>query len=409
VDLRSSFFIMFIVLSSLMTAKPVNGQQTPATPGESEPRKGPIETPTSEGPRIEPPKPLWHYGGFVDLGYSLNFNFPQNHLFRNRSTTPRVNELDVNMAALYVKKDVMEESRWGMELLVHGGQDAKDFGFGVNLPRLEGSSWLRQLGRANVSYLAPVGNGLTIQAGIFNSLIGYESLYAKDNFNYTRAWIADYSPYLMMGVNAVYPFNDQWTGALFVINEYFHLQNANSLPSYGGQLAYKPTASWTLKETLYYGPDQSNTSLEFWRLFSDSIVEWKITDDIILAGEYQVGTQKSADAPGQPRAFYMGAAFPMRWHLSGPWSVAFRPELYWDRNGIITGFEQFIKAVTTTAEYKLPYKWSNAIVRLEYRYDESRGPGGGFFKGNEIAPGVIGLTPAQHMIIVGAIWTFDSP
>jgi hypothetical protein len=30
----------------------------------------------------------WHYGGFVDLGYSLDFNFPANHLFRNRSTTP---------------------------------------------------------------------------------------------------------------------------------------------------------------------------------------------------------------------------------------------------------------------------------------------------------------------------------
>ena len=37
--------------------------------------------------------PNWHYGGFVDLGYSLDFNFPENHLFRNRSTTPRVNEL----------------------------------------------------------------------------------------------------------------------------------------------------------------------------------------------------------------------------------------------------------------------------------------------------------------------------
>jgi hypothetical protein len=333
---------------------------------------------SAEGAR--PPTPEWHYGGFVDLGYSLDFNFPQNHLFRNRSTTPRVNELDLNMGAVYVRKDVSEQSRLGMELLVQGGQDALNFGFGTNLPHLEGSSWLRQFGRANVSYLAPVGNGLTIQAGIFNSLIGYESLYAKDNFNYTRAWIADYSPYLMMGVNALYPFNDQWTGAIFVINEYFHLQNANSLPSYGAQLAYKPTGSWLFKETVYYGPDQSNTSLEFWRSFSDSIIEWKVNDDVTLVGEYQVGTEKTAGVAGEPRAFYMGAAFPMRWHISGPWSVALRPEVYWDRNGIITGFEQFVRAVTTTAEYKLPYKWINTIMRLEYRYDESTGPGGGFFK-----------------------------
>ena len=52
---------------------------------------------------------------------------------------------------------------------------------------------------------------------------------------------------------------------------------------------------------------------------------------------------------------------------------------------------------------------TNTIMRLEYRYDESTGPGGGFFKGNEIAPGVIGLTPAQHMVIAGLIVTFDSP
>jgi hypothetical protein len=129
----------------------------------------------------KPQPPDWHYGGFVDLGYSLDFNFPQNHLFRNRATTPRVNELDLNMGGLYVRKDATEQSRWGMELMGQGGQDAKDFGFGANLPKVEGSDALRHFGRANVSYLAPVGNGLTLQAGLFNSFIGYESLYAKDN------------------------------------------------------------------------------------------------------------------------------------------------------------------------------------------------------------------------------------
>ena len=359
--------------------------------------------------QAKPPTAEWHYGGFLDLGYSLDFNFPQNHLFRNRTTTPRVNELDLNMGAVYIRKDATEQSRWGMELEPQGGQDSKNFAFDVKAPNLEGSSWLRQLGRANVSYLAPVGNGLNVQAGIFGSFIGFESLYAKDNFNYTRAWIADYSPYLMMGVNAVYPFNDQWTGAVFVINEYWHLANANSLPSYGAHVTYRPTSSWTFKETIYYGPDQSSTSLEFWRLFSDSIIEWKATDGITFAADYQVGTQNMDGAPGSPRAFYMGASFPMRWHIAGPWSVALRPEVYWDRNGIITGFQQFIWAMTTTAEYKLPYKWTNTIMRLEYRYDESTGRGGGFFKGNDIAPGVVGLTPAQHMLIFSAIWTFDSP
>jgi hypothetical protein len=99
----------------------------------------------------------------------------------------------------------------------------------------------------------------------------------------------------------------------------------------------------------------------------------------------------------------------MRWNFSGPWSVAVRPEFYWDRNGRLTGFEQFVKAVTTTLEYRAPSQWTNAILRLEHRFDESTGVGGGFFKGHEISPGVIGLTAAQHLLIFSAIMTFDSP
>lgn len=137
-------------------------------------------------------------------------------------------------------------------------------------------------------------------------------------------------------------------------------------------------------------------------------MEWK-AEDVTIALDYQIGTQKTASAVGEPRTFYTGAALPMRWHIAGPWSVALRPEFYWDRNGLQTGSEQLIRAVTSTAEYRFPYKWSNTIVRLEYRYDESTGPDGGFFTRTQSAPGVIELTPAQHMVIVGLIWTFDSP
>jgi hypothetical protein len=90
------------------------------------------------------------------------------------------------MAGIYIRKDVSEQSRWGSELLVHGGQDAKDFGFGVNLPRLPGSNALRHFGRANVSYLAPVGNGLTLQAGIFNSFIGMNRSTRRKPQSYAR-------------------------------------------------------------------------------------------------------------------------------------------------------------------------------------------------------------------------------
>ena len=70
-------------------------ESSPGEPGNDQSVTG-ISTPSPPEPGT-PEKPLWHYGGFIDLGYSLDFNFPDNHLFRNRSTTPRVNELDLNM------------------------------------------------------------------------------------------------------------------------------------------------------------------------------------------------------------------------------------------------------------------------------------------------------------------------
>lgn len=64
---------------------------------------------------------------------------------------------------------------------------------------MPGYDVLRYVSRANLSYRLPVGNGLNLTARLMNSFIGFESFYAKDNPNYTRGWIADYSPYFLMG------------------------------------------------------------------------------------------------------------------------------------------------------------------------------------------------------------------
>jgi hypothetical protein len=317
-----------------------------------------------------------------------------------------VNEVDLNMAAIYLKKPASENSRWGTELTVQAGKDSEGFGFSATAPNLDGSKWLRHLGPTDVSYLAPVGKGLTLQGGIFPSYIGYDSLYAKDNFNYTRPWGADFTPYLMLGVNAQYPFTGRLTGTLFVISGYWHLAHANNVPSSGGQLAYKVTDKVTLKETVLYGPHQSDTSFEFWRFLSDSIVEWK-GQRLTTAFEYIVGTEKVA-VPGNPRALWMASQLPIHYAFTSRFTLTIRPEVYWDRDGRTTGFLQTVKANTTTLEYRIPYRKASAILWLEHRIDDSRGPQGGFFNDGAVRPGVIGLTPTQNLLSVGVILTFDS-
>ncbi len=257
----------------------------------------------------------WDYIAFADVGYLADFNDPSNHLFRNRGTTPRVDELDLNMAGVAVRKNTSESSRWGVELTAQAGRDSETFGFSATAPNIGGAEWLRHLGPVNVSYLAPVGSGLSIQGGIFNSLIGYDSLYAKDNFSYTRPWGADYTPYLMLGVNAGYAFNARLSATFFVVNGYWHLAHANDVPSIGGQVAYKPTEHLNVKETVLSGPHQSNTALRFWRVFSDTIVEKK-SDRATAAFEYQIGLE-TIDVAGAPRALWTSAQLPIHWTVGG--------------------------------------------------------------------------------------------
>src|SRR6266851_8829434 len=130
----------------------------------------------AQAPQEQTLNPQWLYGGFLDSAYLLDFNHPANDLFRSRGTAYKVDEPILNMAVAYLRKPASESSRWGMEFTLQGGQDTRIFGFSATAPNLAGSEWLRHLGPADISYLVPVGKGLTVQAGIFSSFIGYDSL-----------------------------------------------------------------------------------------------------------------------------------------------------------------------------------------------------------------------------------------
>lgn len=363
---------------------------------------------TAQGGDSQPgatPLVSWQYGAFVDSAYLLDFNHPANDLFRSRGTSYVVDEPLIDMAGAYVRKLASESSRWGMEATVQAGQDTRIFGFSATAPNLPGYRGLRHLGPTDISYLLPIGKGLTIQGGIFNSLIGIDSLYAKDNYSYTRPWGADFTPYLMLGVNASYPVNKKLTVIGFVVNDYFHLADPNGVPSWGGQAAYSPNDRWSLKQTFLVGPHQSNTGFAYWRELSDGIAQWK-RDPFGVGFEFQAATEK-VDVPGTPRAAWIASQMPAHWAINKEWGVTVRPEVAWDSEGRWTGFAQTVKALTTTLEYRHTISKATAIVRLEHRIDVSTGPGGGFFRGHEIAPRVVPLVPTQHLLTFAVILTYD--
>ncbi len=63
----------------------------------------PQQTPSPE-PQKQSSTPEWHYGGFVDVGFLLDFNHPSNRVFRSRGTTWHVDRPQINMAAFYLSQ-----------------------------------------------------------------------------------------------------------------------------------------------------------------------------------------------------------------------------------------------------------------------------------------------------------------
>lgn len=343
---------------------------------------------------------LWQYGAAIDIAYANAFQSSDEMFWRSKATNMRLNSFAPNMGMFYLRRLVDENSRWGFELGAQAGYDTD--GQVPSEQRIPGHSILRYLSRANVSYLAPVGKGLTLTAGLMNSFIGYESMFAKDNANYTRAWMADYSPYYLMGAGAQYPLNDGLSVGLYLLSDYDYLAYRNDKPKYGSQLTWTIDPQWKLTQNLFAGPEQKNTDTRYWRYFSDTILQRSV-DDLTLAAAYDVGTER-LDIPEQTQALWMASAIWARWHVDGPWSVALRPEIYWDGDGRLTGSRQLIKAVTTTVEYKIPLGSASVALRTEYRFDDSSGKQGGFFRSRDSNAGLVG---DQHLLLFSCLLTFD--
>lgn len=343
---------------------------------------------------------VWQSGAAIDLSYANAFQAEDKLIWRSKATTQRLNQFAPNLGMAYLRKTTSTESRWGLELGIQAGYDSD--GQVPGQDRLPGYRVLRYLSRANASYLLPVGNGLTVTAGLMNSFIGYESMFAKDNPNYTRSWMADYSPYYLIGAGAQYPLNDQHSLAFYLLSDYDYLAYRSDQPKYAGQWAWQIDQHWKFSQSWFAGPEQKVTDTRYWRYFSDSILQWN-GNDFSLALAYDVGTEKLATL-GEKQALWMGSAVFGRWHVSGPWSLALRPEVYWDGDGHMTGHRQLIKAVTATVEYKLNWNVLAMAVRGEYRFDSSNGKQGGFFKSIDSTTAMVG---DQHLLLFSCLLMFD--
>lgn len=346
----------------------------------------------------------WQYQAYVDAGYVASNRDPSDDAWRSKSTTAVLNQPELFLAMANAGKEATADSRWGVEFGLQAGADTDGLITAPPPPANEpvsNADTLRHFYRANVSYHFGGDRGVRVKGGLINSYIGYESYLAIDNANYTRGYLLDTVPYFLVGVEAVWDVAEDIDLGFYLVDGYNYLTDPNNAPSTGFQAKWEVSPRTTFTQNLYYGPDQADTSLEFWRFLTDTIVEWK-ADRWVLAAALDFGTERQAHLPGQPRAAWAAGAIWVRYAVDERISLAFRPEFYRDEDGLITGARQTIRAVAATFKYQLTRRDQRLVGTLELRYDRSTGPEGGFAD----APNDR-LVPDQTMLLLGLLWSFD--
>ena len=170
--------------------------------------------------------------GLVDGYYSYNFNRPDGGINNARAFDAYDNSFSLNLAKITLEKKNDLANPLGFKV---------DLGFGpavdiVNGPGPYGGQQIKNLLQAYLSYVAPIGNGLTVDFGKFATPAGAEVIETKDNYNYSRGLLFTYGPYYHLGFRSKYTFNDKIAVTGFLLNGWdIHTDN-NHGKTYGASV-----------------------------------------------------------------------------------------------------------------------------------------------------------------------------
>jgi hypothetical protein len=362
--------------------------------------------------------------GFGDVYYGYDNNHPYNNLSGLRSFEAPTNGFNFNMAELILDKAgdaTSMESRLGYHVSAGYGYGAKLVN-GSDTAFTDGSNFFVK--EAYLSYLFPLGKGLTLTVGKFVTPMGAEVIESNANWNYSRGLLFDYAiPFFHFGASAKYAFNPKWALTGYMVNGWNNTNINNALIftsgitgtssnlTYGASLAYTPNMKWSVIENYFAGP--VNDGIGF---FGQNLNEWKqISDTVItytpnakwafeLNGDYgfgpvvyqstdcsDVSIRKPASHPVPEGGFFFscdptpvqkwgGVAGYAKYTWSPKTNFAVRYEWYDDATGF-TGLlsgplngnfgRGWAQEVTGTYSYNLT---SALLIRGEYRYDFANKP-----------------------------------
>ncbi len=305
--------------------------------------------------------------GFVDAYYSRNFDTPASRTNKLRNFDVPEDQFNLSLAEIVLQKKALPV---GFRIDVDFGT-ANDIVQGIAPYGTTPYSTLTNIQQAYVTGVIPVGNGLTADVGKFVTHMGYEVIESKDNWNYSRSLLFAWAiPYFHSGLRLTYPFAENFTAALHIVNGWNSVIDNNAEKSLGLMVSYSPGSSTSVTLNVMDGFEQPPPMDVGKKKVFDLIVTQNVTDDFAVTLNADYGDETLIGG----LYTWKGAALYGRYALSPKSAFALRGEIFDDPGGYATGLgvpRLELKEVTATYEYKFA---DALLVRGEARYDYANSP-----------------------------------
>src|SRR5215471_16250433 len=192
-----------------------------------------------------------------------------------------------NAVELSAKKDPSERYRFGYGAVITAGADSqKNHSLGIFRDADDGAPFYRNtekfdLAEAYVSYLVPLGSGVTLKAGKWATLIGYEVYESPKNLNFSRSFLYTLgTPYFHTGLLATYPITKWFSVTVGFTNGWDNSDNNNGYLRPIGSFAFTPIDKLSATVNWLVGPEQNRDQMRG----SDINNRWIVDTTILYTG-----------------------------------------------------------------------------------------------------------------------------
>jgi hypothetical protein len=283
--------------------------------------------------------------GYGEMGYLYDLTVPHN-VTHARSAPPTFivfpgdykNQFLLDQLDLSIQKTIVDPTKFDVGFMVEGfyGRDAVYTHSNGILDNANKHGKTTpdddlDLEQAYVDVSIPVGNGIVLTAGKFDTLLGYEVINPSGNPLYTHSYQFGYGvPFTQTGILGAYSITNSFKVTAGITRGWNQsTSDNNGAIDFLGQAIWNINTAWTATVNLSEGPQSTGDNHDYWTV-AEAIVGWQVSDQLKVTADLLYG---NANAIAQ----WYGIAGYASFTLNKYAAINLRGEFYHDGRGFTTG------------------------------------------------------------------------